>query len=56
MIIIIYINELNIKSKINAIFYNIIMNEIIYQYLEKNIKYNIFIIEIIILQIIIEKL
>ena len=49
MIIIIYINEFDIKNKIDIIIYNIIINETKYQYLGKDIQYNIFITKLIIL-------
>ena len=48
-IAIIYTNESSIKSKINIIIYDIIINEVRYQYLEKDIYYNIFMMKMMIL-------
>ena len=54
MIAIIYINEFDIKNKINAIIYNAIINKVRYQHLEKNTYYNIFMTKLMILQLMIE--
>ena len=48
-IAIIYINESNIKNKIDAVIYDAIINEARHQYLRKDIHYNVFTTELTIL-------